>query len=591
MKTKELGGLMAWKLASFDAGLAEEIAGELDISLAIAGLLANKGMQDAAAAQKFLRPSLANLHDPALLEGMDTAVTRILEEITAGNEIAIYGDYDVDGLCSAAILHASLVQLGARTRTFIPKRLEHGYGLNPQVMKTLADDGVRLVVSVDCGITGNEAIHAASLRGLETIILDHHEPGAEIPLAYAVIDPKMADSKYPFPHLAAAGLAFKLAWALGRESAGHKQVTPEYRAFLMNMLALAALGTICDVVPLVGENRIFAHHGLKALAESTHTGITALMQISGVKAPKVSARDVGFQIGPRLNAAGRMDHAQKGFELLSTTDETTAENLARELDQWNRKRQSETQRVYKAAVARIEEGELAKIIILADASWHVGVVGIVASRLVDRYHRPAAVGGIVDGRARFSARSLEGFHFTHMLARLSGMLTSFGGHALAAGFSIDENKVTAFAEAFCCEAETLEQQLDRPILKIDGILEVGAVNIHVVDEIEHLAPFGAGNPMPVFQVQDVRIAGQPRWMGNKGQHVAMTLHQNGASVRAVAFGKGDLITEEFLSRNTHHVAFTPVINAWKGQRKVEFEIKDMAGLEAAPSSILKGKIT
>lgn len=499
---------MRWILPREDGAAAEHIAQALELHPVLARVLVARGFATPEAAHLFLRDGLSDLPDPSLLKGMDLAVERLSRALASDEKITLWGDYDVDGVTSTALLKLFLASLGGRVATYIPHRLEEGYGLNTEGVERIAADGTRLLVSLDCGISAVAEVARANALGLEVIVVDHHQVGAALPPALAVIDPHQPGCAYPGKELCAAGLSFQVAVALRRALRERGFFASRREPNLREYLDLVAIGTVGDVVPLVGVNRILVRHGLVELARASRTGVRALKVASGIAAAEpVSAGQVGFRLAPRLNAAGRLADASAGVELLTTSDERRAEALARALDQANRERQALEKRILSEALgqasASVAERARRRTLVLAADGWHPGVIGIVASRVVERFHRPTFVVGLSDGEGRGSGRSIEGFHLYQALASCAQHLRRFGGHRHAAGLSLARSALPAFSDAFeACGAASLTDEQMIPRCRVDTL--VGADDLapanafSILEGLARLAPFGAGNPEPVF---------------------------------------------------------------------------------------------
>jgi single-stranded-DNA-specific exonuclease len=499
---------MRWILPREDPSAAERVAQALDLHPVLGRVLVARGLATPEAAQLFLRDGLSDLPDPSLLKGMDLAVDRLSRALAAGEKVTLWGDYDVDGVTSTALLKLFLAALGAQVATYIPHRLGEGYGLNAEGVERIAADGTRVLVSLDCGISAAAEVARANARGLEVIVIDHHQVGAALPPALAVIDPHQPGCAYPGKELCAAGLAFQVAVALRRALRERGFFASRREPNLREYLDLVAIGTVGDVVPLVGVNRILVRHGLAELARARRPGVRALKAASGLGAEEpVSAGQVGFRLAPRLNAAGRLADASAGVDLLTTSDERRAEALARELDGANRDRQSLEKSILsealsQAAAAVAERGQRRTLVLAADG-WHPGVIGIVASRVVERFHRPTFVVGLSDGEGRGSGRSIEGFHLYQALASCAQHLKRFGGHRHAAGLSLARSSLPSFSAAFeACGAATLTDEQMIPRCRVDALLgpeELKPANaFSLLEGLARLSPFGAGNPEPVF---------------------------------------------------------------------------------------------
>jgi single-stranded-DNA-specific exonuclease len=562
-----------WQAQDCDEDAAIRLGSALGIEPAVARLLCQRGFGDAELAYRFLNPTLEHLHDPMLLADMRVAVDRIMSAVARKERIAIHGDYDVDGITSTVILKRALELLGADVIHFIPERLRDGYGLQPAAIDRLHAAGVSLVVSVDCGIRGAEAACRARELGIDLIITDHHEPGAELPPALAVINPKRHDCQYPDKHLAGVGVALKLVQALcqraGRES------------WLPGFVKVAAIGTLADVVPLVGENRVIAKIGLDLLSRGPHKiGLRALLDVSGLAGKTLDSFNISFMVAPRINAAGRMSTPDIATRLLLAVDETMAEEvraLAIELDGENVRRQEEEAGIVAAAKALVladPDIGARSILVVAGEGWHRGVIGIVASKLVDAFHRPAIVLSVEDGMAQGSCRSIPRFDMLGALERCAHLLVRFGGHKQAAGLTLEAGRIREFRAAVNDVAdETLGPEDLMPRLRIDGDLTFRGITAGVASGVASLAPFGAGNPRPVFAARQVEIVDGPRKL--KERHLKMALKQDGRIFRAVAWRaaeRHDYLTEH---RAALDVAFSLEQNQYNGETYLELTLADL----------------
>jgi single-stranded-DNA-specific exonuclease len=544
----------------------------LTISPVVARLLCQRGFDDPERAARFLAPRLDHLHDPMALADMPVAVDRILGAIARRERIAIHGDYDVDGITSTVILRRALELLGADVAHFIPERLKDGYGLQPAAIDRLHADGVALIVSVDCGIRGADAARRAHELGIDLIITDHHEPDAELPRALAVINPKRHDCAYPDKYLAGVGVALKLVQALctraGRES------------WLPGFVKIAAIGTLADVVPLVGENRLIAKLGLDLLSHGPHrVGLRALLGVAGLTGKAIDSYHISFMVAPRVNAAGRMSTPDIATRLLLATDdamEDEANALALQLDSENVRRQEEEAAILSSAkkvVLTDPDIGARSILVVAGEGWHRGVIGIVASKLVDTFHRPAIVLSIEDGMAHGSCRSIPSFDMLGALERCAVLLTRFGGHKQAAGLALDASNVRAFRTAINDVADQVLGPDDlMPRLRIDADLTFRGISGNVAAEVATLAPFGAGNPRPVFAARGVEIVDGPRTL--KERHLKMALRQEGRIFRAIAWRaaeRHDYFTEHKAALD---IAFSLEQNQYNGETFVELTLAD-----------------
>jgi single-stranded-DNA-specific exonuclease len=566
-----------WESVACDEQAAERLAAALGVAPIVARLLCQRGLGDAEEAARFLAPSLEHLHDPYLLAGMSTAVERIRAALARHERIAIHGDYDVDGITSTVILRRALEMLGADVVHFIPERLKDGYGLQPAAVERLHADGVAVIVSVDCGIRGAEAARKALELGVDLIITDHHEPDAELPPALAVINPKRHDCGYPDKALAGVGVALKLVQALCR-AAGRENVLPGF-------IKVAALGTLADVVPLFGENRVIAKLGLELLSRGPHkVGLRALLDIAGLSGKSIDSYHVSFMLAPRINAAGRMGTPDIATRLLLATDEALNEEvraLATELDGENVRRQEEEAEILAAAKKVVQtdpEVGAKTVLVVAGEGWHRGVIGIVASKLVDAFHRPAIVLSVEDGVAHGSCRSIRSFDMLGALERCAHLMTRFGGHRQAAGLTMEAARIRELRAGVNAVAdETLGPEDLMPRLRIDGDLGFRAITGPVASGIASLAPFGAGNPRPVFAARGVEIVDGPRKL--KERHLKMALKQDGRIFRAVAWRaaeKHEYLTEH---KSALDVAFSLEQNQYNGETYTELTLADLKSSE------------
>ena len=561
-----------WHPLTCDDTAAAELSASLRIPPIVARLLCQRGLGDPEVASRFLNPSLAQLHDPMALADMRVAVDRILAAIERKERIAIHGDYDVDGITSTVILRRALELLGADVVHFIPERLKDGYGLLPAGIERLHAEGVAVVISVDCGIRGMEAARRARELGIDLIITDHHEPDTELPPAFAIINPKRTDCSYPDKYLAGVGVALKLVQALCRRA--------EREQWLPGFIKVAAIGTLADVVPLVGENRIIAKIGLDLLSRGPHkVGLRALLDISGLSGKTIDSYHISFMVAPRVNAAGRMSTPDIATRLLLASDEAMAEEvrqLAMQLDGENLRRQEEEAEILSAAkkvVTSDPDVGARSVLVVAGDDWHRGVIGIVASKLVDAFHRPAIVLSVENGVAHGSCRSIAGFDMLAALERCAPLLIRFGGHKQAAGLALEAARVKELRLAVNAVAdETLGPEDLMPRLRIDGDLGFRAITGDVAAGIASLAPFGAGNPRPVFSTRRVEIIDGPRKL--KERHLKMALKQDGRIFRAIAWRaaeRHDYLAEH---RTGIDVAFSLEQNQYNGETYVELEIAD-----------------
>jgi single-stranded-DNA-specific exonuclease len=569
-----------WVEVGCDEAAALRLARELRLDARVARVLACRGHADPADAARFLEASLGDLPDPFLMRGMHDAVAAVRDALERGRRIALYGDYDVDGVTSTALLAGFLRAIGADVITYVPHRLVEGYGLNTAAVRRLAADGASLLVSLDCGITSVAEVKAAAELGVRTVVVDHHTVPVELPSAVAILNPHQPGCAYPYKPLAAVGVTFCLVMALRRrlrEAGRFGADRPEPN--LRQLLDLVALGTVADVVPLTGVNRVLVRAGLDVLARTSRPGLRALKRVSGLaEEGRVTAGQVGFRLGPRINAAGRLDDASRGVRLLLEESPAAALVLAEELDRENRARQELERAMLDEATAqareRVEAG--ARGLVLARDGWHPGVVGIVASRIVERFHRPAILVALADGIGKGSGRSIEAFHLHDALARCAGHLTRFGGHRHAAGVTLPAGEVARFRERFEEHArEVLSEDDLLPRCRIEGRLGPGDVGDDLAHALERLAPFGAGHPEPLFALQ-----GRPRSarvVGSGGAHLKLGF---GDGVQAIGFSLGERAP---MCAGEIEAAVTIGFDEWNGARRVQLTIRDLRA-PAAPAA-------
>ena len=567
-----------WQTKPCDEEHAGVMARALSISPVTARLLCIRGLGDVDGARRFLSPSLGDLHDPFRLTDMQIAVDRLLGAIARHERIAIHGDYDVDGVTSTVILRRALELLGADVVHFIPERLRDGYGLQPAAVERLSAEGVRLIVSVDCGIRADEAARRARELGVDLIITDHHEPDATLPAAFAVINPKRRDCTYPDKNLAGVGVALKLVQALCLR-AGRS-------AWLPAFVKIAAIGTLADVVPLTGENRVIAKLGLGLLSAGPHkVGLRALLEGCGLAGREIDSYHIGFVIGPRVNAAGRMSSPDIAARLLLAADETMAEEaraLAEQLNSENLRRQEEEADIVAEARKAVEgdpEVGSRTVIVVAGHGWHRGVIGIVASKLVDAYHRPAIVLSIDGDVAHGSCRSIPAFDMLAALEASAELFTRFGGHRQAAGLTLEASRIRHLRLRVNEHADTCLQPDDlRPRLWIDGGLEFRSITAQVASELSALAPFGAGNPSPMFRASGVEVIDGPRVV--KDRHLKMALRQGGRVLRGISWRSAERADFVARHRSALDVAFSLEQDTWNGEKYLQLSVADFRAPES-----------
>ena len=557
-----------WNLAPAHEAAAE-LAARLKVSPLVAQILLNRGHIEPDDCHKFLKPTLKDLHDPALIAGLSKAADRVARAIRDREKIVVYGDYDVDGITAVTILWHAIKLLGGDVHYYIPHRIDEGYGLNSEAISQICKDGAKLIITVDCGVTAIEPAETAKACGVDLIVSDHHEwkenkdeggrmkdekgvdpihpssfilhPSPLLPPAYAIVHPRLPledGTTYPNPNLCGAGVAFKLAWGIGQAVCGASKVSDEFRSFLIDATALAALGTIADVVPLVDENRILVTAGLRTLAARKRPGVRALMALAQLDDPVITADAVSFRLTPRLNAAGRLGDAQLALDLLLADSDAQAVALAQQLDDVNRERQRIQERMWAEALAAAADWIHAPAIVVGQEGWHHGVVGIIAARLVDKFARPVVVVGFDGQVGRGSARTTGGLNLHEALTACREHVERCGGHAGAAGVSLNPEQLPRFRTAFLAEVERRQQQgREAAVVLVDGVVELREVTVALAEELERLAPFGMGNAAPMLALPgltttETRVVGQ--------NHLQLAIESPGGRGEAIAFNMAEI---------------------------------------------------
>ncbi|OGX37888.1 MAG: single-stranded-DNA-specific exonuclease RecJ [Omnitrophica WOR_2 bacterium RIFCSPHIGHO2_02_FULL_50_17] len=553
-----------WHIRDIDPQLQATLSDALNVHPIVAQLLINREIVDVKEAEDFLSADLAGLHDPFLLKDMNEAVERIQKARSHEERVLVFGDYDVDGITSSALLNNVLRQMGIDVVHHIPHRVQHGYGLKGEVCTIAAAKGARLLIAVDCGITAVDEVDALHKAGIDVIIIDHHEPGEVLPRAAAIVNPKQKDCPYPFKHLAAVGLVVKLTQALLGE------ISEE-------ALDLAAVGTVADVVPLHGENRILVKSGLAGLGNTKNKGLLALLETAKIKGKKITPFHVGFILGPRINAAGRMDTAHKSLDLFLSEDEKQAYDLAKALERHNTERQKMQSGVVEEAIDLVEQQinfKDQKVIVLSKEGWHKGVLGIVAAKIMEKYYRPTVVISIdEDGIGTASARSIDGFHLHNALQSCASYLEAFGGHEGAAGLTIREENIDAFRRLINDIAhQMLEAKRLIPTIFIDCEIPLSSINLELAAVMESLEPFGEGNPAPVFCSRNLAVKGFPQILGK--DTIKFWVSDEEYTISAVGFG---LAKYEGILRTGAKVdlAYEITIDEWNKAPTPQLKLKDI----------------
>lgn len=557
-----------WRTLSAEKEAAERLADALSVSSLTASLMLSRGISTPEEAKHFLHASTDHVHDPFLLRGMQEAVPRIRKALEDGEHILIYGDYDADGVSSTSLMIQLMRHLGASYDIYIPHRSNEGYGLHKHALDWAHQQGVSLIITVDTGISAVDQIAYANSLGMEVIVTDHHEPPEILPDAYALINPKLPDCPYPFKGLAGVGVAYKLAQAL-------VGTTPA------EWLEIVSIGTIADLMPLTGENRILVKHGLQSMRSTRYAGIRALLEVSGVDVEQVTAVNVAFGMAPRINASGRLDHAGRAVSLLTTESLEEAQRLAWELDGLNKERQQVVDEIVQQATGMISERwggrDLPPVLVLAGEGWNVGVVGIVASKILERFYRPVIILGIDPdtGKCKGSARSIPGFDIYEALSSCRSLMDHFGGHPSAAGMTLSRDNLEKFEAALCLFAEgVLNEEHFIPVTEADLECCIADVPLSVIDELELLGPFGMANHVPRVVLRGLKVK-EARKMGKGNKHLKLKLEQNGHILEAVSFGSGhlaDVLPEGTLADILGELS----VNEWNGSRKPQLMIQDIS---------------
>ncbi|WP_437187336.1 single-stranded-DNA-specific exonuclease RecJ [Planctomicrobium sp. SH668] len=549
----------------------------------LAQVLAARGIEDGVQGEQFISARMTDLHEPDLLPGAAQAADLIVAAFNAKRRITIYGDYDVDGVTATSILWYCLKLVGATVDYYIPSRMEEGYGLNLDAIRTLhQEDPNRLVVTVDCGICSVAEAALAKELGLELIITDHHTMLETLPDSAANVHPRLPGSTYPFQELCGAGVAFKLAWAVCKRLGDGTKASPRMREFLKAAAGLAAMGTVADVVPLVGENRILVRYGLTSLSESTIPGIELLLKVAGLdKNKSLVAEDIGFGLAPRINAAGRLGQARLAVELLTTENRQRAAQLADYVDQLNKNRQTVERKMYRQAKEQIEanpEWNDHPSLVVADEEFHPGVMGIVASRIAEKFQKPTVIIALnaETQSGQGSGRTFQRYNLHEGLSKCSHLLEGFGGHRAAAGLRIRAEKIEEFRLAFAAETSKShhEDHLIEPELRIDAEVSLHDLTTPAVRELERLGPFGAEHRRPIFSVAYAKLAEPPATMGGGGRHLALKLKDGDRIIRCVAFGKGEWAEEIAKVNESLAFSFSAGINQFRGFESVELQLHD-----------------
>lgn len=557
------------KLYNEDYSSVNEISNAFNISSITAKVLINRGIKTVEECEKFINVSLKNLYNPFFLKDMDIAVERIIEAIRKKEQIWVYGDYDVDGITSTTILKLYLEKIGCNVEYYIPDRITEGYGINKDAIDYIAHKGGQLIITVDCGITAIDEVEYCNEKGIDIIITDHHLCKGEIPNAIAVINPNRKDSVYPFKKLAGVGVAFKLIQAISTKL--------KFEIPLEEILPIVAIGTVADVVSLTSENRILVKEGLALINQTENIGIQALLEVTGLKNKEITVGHVGFVIGPRINAAGRLGSAKTGVKLLTSKSKEEALLLAKELDKINKERQEIEMNILKEAediIKNDERYEKEKVLVIASENWHHGVIGIVASRICEKYFKPCILIAIEGNEGRGSARSIPTFDIYEGLSKVSKFFNKFGGHKQAAGLSIDREKIDSFRKEINQIAENLlmeEDMIDE--IKVDGILKMKDIDYRITEELKLLKPYGIGNPSPLFISKDVKVI-NIRSVGSDGKHLKFSIEDDECIIECIGFNLG--YKEQHINEgDIVDIIFIPDVNIYMNEKKLQLNIKEI----------------
>ncbi|MDH4158038.1 MAG: single-stranded-DNA-specific exonuclease RecJ [candidate division Zixibacteria bacterium] len=549
--------------------LAARLAADTDLPVQVIKILFNRGLSDAQSIDSFLNPQLTDLKDPFSMTGMVRGVDRVTQAFMNNEKIVIYGDYDVDGITATALLYIVMNKLGAQVDFYLPNRLTEGYGLSKEGIDEAKNKGVSLIITVDTGITAVDEIEYASSLGIDVVVTDHHEPGVRLPEAFTIINPKQPDCTYG-DELSGVGVAFKFAQALYRSLGQDERELEQH-------LDLVALGTAADIVPLIGENRTLTRFGIRQVTRTTKPGLKSLVFVSGLMGRKISTGQVVFILAPRINALGRLGDAGQAIRLLATKDERVAQEIARQLDEENRRRKEIDENTLEEALNQIDElVDTAddRAIVLAGEEWHQGVIGIVASRLVERFHMPTVLISISDGIGKGSARSIPGFHLCEALKECEDLLIKYGGHKYAAGLSIQQDNIPAFREKFKEVSNRLLTDEDiTPKLHIDLELELTDIDEKLMDAIESFAPFGPQNMRPVFLTRNCEVVGQPRSVGNN--HLRMRVRKGDAVCDVIGFGFGDMARIISSKGCLVDIVYVLEYNTYNDVTRIQIQLRDI----------------
>lgn len=555
-----------WQICECDKEKVENIKNKYNLNSLLATILVNKNIIDKEKIRLFLEPNRNDFYDPYLINDMDIATDRIIKAINNQEKVIIYGDYDVDGITSITVLKSFLKDVGLQASYYIPNRLEEGYGLNKDAINKIAEQGYTLMITVDCGITAIEEVEYANSLGIETIITDHHEPGEELPNALAVIDNKRKDSKYPFRELAGVGVAFKVSQALSQKLNLKEEIYLKY-------LDIVCVGTISDIVPLVDENRVITKLGMLLVKQTKNLGLRSILNSSGYR--QINSMAISFGVAPRINACGRLGDAEEALKLLLSTDIYEVNELTNKLNEHNRQRQEIEKSISKEAIEKIENEKLNenRTIVVGGKNWHHGVIGIVSSKITEKYFKPSILLSLEEnGIAKGSGRSIPGFDLHEALMKCEDLLDKFGGHSMAVGLTLKQENLSEFYKRFEDFAKESKIEEIVPIINVDAKIELSDINKKVIEDLKQLEPFGEANKMPIFALKNVKID-SIRSLSD-GKHLKLTLREKNQVISAIGFNIGNLVNEYKIGDRID-IAGTLEINTYNGMESLQINIKDV----------------
>jgi len=554
-----------WQILKTNEEKVYELVKKYNINKLLATILVNRNIIEEKEIEKFLNPKRNDFYDPFLMPDMEIAVNRIIKAIEEKQKVLIYGDYDVDGITSVTVLKSFLEERGLQTDEYIPNRLEEGYGLNKAAIDEIMKEKYNLMITVDCGISAIEEIQYANTLGLETIVTDHHEVGESLPNAIAVVDAKRKDNKYPFRNLAGVGVVFKLIQAIGTK------LNLEEKEYL-KYLDIVCVGTISDIVPLVDENRVIVKLGLKLVEQTKNIGLKSILSASGYS--KIDSNTISFGVAPRINACGRMGHQEEALQLLLSKNIVEAQELTNKLNKYNSSRQETEKEIYNEALKKIEENSLDKnnTLVICGENWHHGVIGIVASKITENYFKPSILLSLEDGICKGSGRSIPGFDLHVALTKCSDILEKFGGHSMAVGLNVPENKLNQFEEKLEEIAKVAETDKIIKVIKIDSQVSLDELDKEKVQSLSSLEPFGEENKMPIFLIKGLKIDSIRAL--SEGKHLKLTLRDNHNLINAIGFNMGNL-AQEFLIGDKIDIVGNLEINSFNGVDNIQVNLKDI----------------